>query len=122
MFRFYLNLIAGIGFLIFCYCAYLYEQQKMNKPLFGIIVLIVVGIVGIISMITKKSDKIISNQIHKKYDNNNIDPKIFILIACVFVSILLYKLSGIWYYLIMGAFSSFCILFFIIKNFKNKRQ
>ncbi len=123
MFRVYLNLITGIAFLIFCYCAYLYEQQRINKPVFSIIVLIIVGIVGVISIVTKKIDTKVGKSIHQKYDENNnrIDPKIVIFIACFFVSLSLYKLSGMWHYLLISLFSICAIVLFIIKAFKNNK-
>lgn len=123
MSRLYLNIISGISFLVFCYCAYLYEQQKIAKPLFSIIVLIIVCIVGVISIKTKKIDINMGNTINQKYDESNhkLDPKIFIFIVCTFVSISLYKLSGMWHYLLISIFSIFSIVFFVVKYLKNKR-
>lgn len=54
MCRLLINLISGVGFLVFCYCVYLYENEQLSKTLFGFILFVIIGIVGLMSVFAKK--------------------------------------------------------------------
>lgn len=90
--RFLINLISGISFLVFCYCVYLYENGGLDKTVFGLILFIIIGIVGLMSVLANKA--ISNNTKTHLQDNRQTGLKISIFTACIVVSGLLYKVSG----------------------------
>lgn len=117
MCRLLINLISGVGFLVFCYCVYLYENEQLSKTLFGFILFVIIGIVGLMSVFAKKiSSKNDSKHLHKNHQQTGL--KISIFTACIVVSGLLYKVSGMWHYLIIVLFCVVAIIFVIAKHQK----
>lgn len=115
--RFLINLISGISFLVFCYCVYLYENGGLDKTVFGLILFVIIGVVGLMSVLANKT---IANNTKTHLQGNQTALKISIFTACIVVSGLLYKVSGMWHYLIIVLFSIFAIIFVIAKHQKSK--
>lgn len=92
MCRFLINLISGIGFLVFCYCVYLYENGGLSKTVFGLILFVIIGVVGLMSVLANKT--VSNNTKTHLQDNRQTGLKISIFTACIMVSGLLYKVSG----------------------------
>lgn len=119
MYRLFINLISGISFLVFCYCIYLHENEQLSKTLFGLILFVIIGIVGLMSVLAKKiSSNNTNTNLHENHHQTGL--KISIFTACIVVSGLLYKVSGMWHYLIITLFSVFAIIFVIVKHQKSK--